>query len=177
MDRRIIRTRTAILHSILDITSSVNNIDKIKVVDLCKAAGINKSTFYLHYSDIDDCVEKCIGYIVDKALILANQINYEAVANDPTAVVNSICKFVSVYAETISKLSNSSMCNTIIDKVAEEIISAICANNNIDKNKHHQYIKISLLVYGAMGAARNAVAINDINELQRVLAGAIKRNV
>lgn len=177
MDRRIIRTRTAVLHSILDITSGGTSVDKIKVVDLCKTAGINKSTFYLHYSDIDDCVEKCIGYVVEKAVALANQINYEAVANDPTVVVNAICKFVKMYAETISKLSSSSMCNVIIDKVAEEIISAICTNNNIDKNKHHQYIKISFLVYGAMGAARNSVAINDINELQRVLAGAIKRTV
>lgn len=176
MDRRIIRTRTSILHALLDITSGGNDASKIKVVDLCKFAGINKSTFYLHYTDMDDCIEKCTKYIEDRAVMLANQINYEAVANDPSAVVNAICKFIDMNTETIIKLSNSSLYNSIVNRVAEKMIGTICENNNIDKNKHHQYIKISFLVYGAIGASRNSIALNDSNELQKVLANAIKRN-
>lgn len=176
MDRRIIRTRTAILHALLDLTSKGNSGTKIKVIDLCKKAGINKSTFYLHYTDIDDCIEKSLNYAVETAIELANKINYEAAAIDPSLIVSAVTKYVTMNSETIVKLNNSSMYNEIINKIADSVISTICENNNIDKNKHHQYIKLSFLVYGTIGAIRNSIAINDTDEFQKVLYSAIKRN-
>lgn len=175
MDRRIVRTRTLVLHAILDITSSTAPSAKIKVVDLCEKAGINKSTFYLHYTDIDDCVEKCTGYMIDKAVELASKIDYEAVATDPTSATKAIVKFVETNRETIVKLSNSTMYNKVVDRIAEAMIAIICENNNINMNMHHQYIKVSFLVYGTIGAVKNSLAFSDSVELQNILAGAIKR--
>lgn len=48
MDRRIRRTRTAVFNAVLDLMVE-KDTSKITVLELCKRADINKSTFYLHY--------------------------------------------------------------------------------------------------------------------------------
>ncbi len=42
------------------------NVEKISVSDLCKKAGVSRASFYLHYNDMDDLIEKTLLYIVDK---------------------------------------------------------------------------------------------------------------
>ena len=65
MDKRIVKTRTAIFNAVFEISAD-KDLDKISVVELCEKAGINKSTFYLHYTSIDDCFQKCFGFFTDK---------------------------------------------------------------------------------------------------------------
>lgn len=67
MDKRIVKTRTAIFNAVFEISAD-KDLDKISVVELCEKAGINKSTFYLHYTSIDDCFQKCFGFFTDKIL-------------------------------------------------------------------------------------------------------------
>lgn len=176
MDRRIIRTRTAITSALLELTS-VKRVENIKVVELCQKAGVNKSTFYLHYKDMDDCVQKCVGYLQQNVLMIASNVNYEEVANDPTNLVNALTELAFNNVENLQKLINSTMYNEIIDKIADTAITCICTNNNFDKNTQHQYIRISFLVYGIIGAIKNSISLGNQPELQRVLLSAIKRNV
>ena len=45
MDKRVVKTRSAIFNAIFDL-STEKELDKITVIELCEKAGINKSTFY-----------------------------------------------------------------------------------------------------------------------------------
>ena len=38
----------------------------ITVKEICKKAGVNRSTFYLHYETIDDLLSECIEYVGNK---------------------------------------------------------------------------------------------------------------
>lgn len=38
----------------------------ITVKEICEKAGVNRSTFYLHYETINDLLEECIDYITKK---------------------------------------------------------------------------------------------------------------
>ena len=38
----------------------------ITVKDICKKAGVNRSTFYLHYESINDLLEECLDNINKK---------------------------------------------------------------------------------------------------------------
>lgn len=38
----------------------------ITVKELCETAGVNRSTFYLHYETIDDLLEECVDYMNNK---------------------------------------------------------------------------------------------------------------
>ena len=57
MDRRIERTRRAIINTFLELRSK-KAIEKISIKELCEGAGINKSTFYAHFQDIYDLSEQ-----------------------------------------------------------------------------------------------------------------------
>lgn len=60
---KIKKTKNA-LYVTLSNLLCVKDIRDITVIELCKEAGINKSTFYLHYKDIYECAEDFILQIV-----------------------------------------------------------------------------------------------------------------
>lgn len=63
MDKRIEKTKTA-LHTAFYFLRAENAIRDIKVANLCKAAKVNKTTFYAHYKNIHELSEE-----VEKELI------------------------------------------------------------------------------------------------------------
>lgn len=56
MDKRIIKTRYALTHALFDLLED-HSIDKITVTQLCRCAGVDRRTFYTHYSGIADIFE------------------------------------------------------------------------------------------------------------------------
>ena len=42
------------------------DFDTITVKEVCKKAGVNRSTFYLHYESMNDLLEEMIGMINDR---------------------------------------------------------------------------------------------------------------
>lgn len=44
------------------------DIDFITVKEICEKAGVNRSTFYLHYETVADIIEESIAYIFDRFL-------------------------------------------------------------------------------------------------------------
>ncbi len=42
------------------------DIEYITVKEICKKAGLNRSTFYLHYENINDLVEETLNYVNEK---------------------------------------------------------------------------------------------------------------
>lgn len=53
IDRRVMRTKTLLIHSLSTLMKQ-KNIKDITVKELCELADINRGTFYLHYKDIYD---------------------------------------------------------------------------------------------------------------------------
>lgn len=50
------------------------DIDYITVKEICEKAGVNRSTFYLHYDTVDDLLNETLDYVVKK---LINHFNKE----------------------------------------------------------------------------------------------------
>lgn len=53
MDRRQEKTKQAILQALIDLIDQ-KGLDQVSVSDLCQQANINRSTFYLHYKNMED---------------------------------------------------------------------------------------------------------------------------
>lgn len=49
------------------------DFEYISVKEICERAGVNRSTFYLHYETIGDLLEECISYMNEKFLEYFNQ--------------------------------------------------------------------------------------------------------
>lgn len=58
----------ALIHLLQD-----KDIEYITIKELCKKAGVNRSTFYLHYENINDLVEETTNYINNKFLNYFNE--------------------------------------------------------------------------------------------------------
>ena len=78
MDRRIKRTRTAVFNAVLDLMVE-KDTSKITVLELCKRADINKSTFYLHYKSMDDCLQNCFQIIMNGIINISKKIDYNEI--------------------------------------------------------------------------------------------------
>lgn len=64
MDLRVKRTRNSIRGAFLSLAGE-HAIDRITVTELTKLAGINKATYYLHYSDLSSLVEELENELVE----------------------------------------------------------------------------------------------------------------
>lgn len=57
------------------------DIDYITIKEICEKAGVNRSTFYLHYESIDDLLEETMQYIIKKFVKYFNGNTNEFVNN------------------------------------------------------------------------------------------------
>lgn len=57
MDRRVSKTKMLLKNSFIELLKTTN-INKISITDLTEKANINRGTFYLHYTDIDDLIKQ-----------------------------------------------------------------------------------------------------------------------
>lgn len=58
MDRRIRKTKQAIVTAFLELLEEKKDIDKISITDITKKADISRSTFYFHYNGTYELVDE-----------------------------------------------------------------------------------------------------------------------
>ncbi len=64
MDIRVVKTKAAIHRAFLELRSTSLS-ERVKVIDICDRAGINKSTFYKHYTDVYELNEELKTFYFD----------------------------------------------------------------------------------------------------------------
>lgn len=64
VDRRVVRTKKAIRSALFEITET-KDISSVTVSELARKAGVNRRTFYTHYSGITDIVEEIEEELVE----------------------------------------------------------------------------------------------------------------
>lgn len=64
MDARVIKTK-AKLHDALIALLQKQSLADITVSSLCEKAGVNRTTFYVYYDNVEDCFEEITGAIVE----------------------------------------------------------------------------------------------------------------
>ena len=72
MDKRVYKTQKAVFNAYMQLLSKQ---EKVTVKNICDNAGINKSTFYRNYEDIEDFQDKLVEKIADELIEKLNDIN------------------------------------------------------------------------------------------------------
>jgi AcrR family transcriptional regulator len=175
VDKRVLKTRSAIFNAVFDL-STEKDLEKITVIELCERAGINKSTFYLHYKSIDDCFKKCFDSFSNRVLSLSDNINYTDVALAPEDTVESILDVVEEDMTLINKFKNSVIYDGAIRTLKEQFVKSICESNGLDaENNYHQVTKITFLVGGCLDAITQLLPNYERTELRQIMVDVIKR--
>lgn len=128
-DLRVFKTKRAIRTAFLQLLRK-KDVAQISVVELARCAEINKSTFYLHYSDIYALyTEVLTDYVYREAAQFAFCAQLRA---DPEAFVRGFFHFPAHLSDPIEKClfrpENLSHCQgllpLLIDAVSESIFSS-----------------------------------------------------
>lgn len=174
MDRRIKRTRTAVFNAVLDLMVE-KDTSKITVLELCKRADINKSTFYLHYKSMDDCLQNCFQVIMNGIIDISKKIKYNEIKTNPEPAVQKLLDNVEENIEYLSKFKSSSICGPAIKTLKENLVASISQSNgfNIDDN-YFEVSTITFAVAGCIDALIEPLPKFNKQELGRVIVAMLK---
>ncbi len=90
------KTDVAIKEALVKLCVQKNSIKKVTVKELCEEANISKSTFYLHYANIDDIFES----VGDKFLLTFENMFNELVHNKTTDFLIFIQRIIDYVNES-----------------------------------------------------------------------------
>ena len=112
MDRRILNTKKKLTNSLLVLINE-KKIKDITVLELCKNANINRTTFYKYYKDIDDIVLK----LEESLLIdLAKYID-DIKRNYLISFTGRIIETISEHKETYTRLLGENGDHTFLRRI------------------------------------------------------------
>ncbi|MCC8073229.1 MAG: TetR/AcrR family transcriptional regulator [Clostridiales bacterium] len=148
MDRRVKRTKTAVFNAVMELIVE-KGTDKITVLELCKRADINKSTFYLHYSSMEDCLEQCFQSIMNGIVELSKQIKFEDIKRNPRPVIERLLDEAEKQIDYLIKFKDSNICGPSIKILKDTIVKTIAQNNGF--NPDDNYYEIALISFAVAG--------------------------
>lgn len=176
MDKRIVRTRIAIYNAVFELATE-KQLNKITVIELCERAGINKSTFYLHYKSIEDCIQQCFDYFTNKIMEIGKGVNYEEFANAPEAQVAGILDLVEQNIKYFEAFKDSVIYDSGIRILKEKIVQTICETNNINiSENYHEVAKITFLVGGSADIILKMMPNFNRAEIEKIMLNVIRRH-
>ncbi len=152
MDRRVRRSRAAIRGAFLELIME-KEFSQITVKELAERADINRKTFYMHYSSLDDVlaeVEDIYASELEQALDRANFYGPDA---DTATVLKSVEETVMQYYDVLRRLASARSLEYIRRKVEHATAAVV-------EKKLAQYPSLpdTLRPYAAQQLASGAVA-------------------
>ena len=116
-DPRTVQTKTNIQQILLELLKQMP-FDKITVSNLCKEAGINRGTFYLHYCDIYAVLEELMEQILRDE---PTQEPYHcALTAEHYQCPYGICDKIHTHPEYGVIFFDDSLTGRVIEKIAEQ---------------------------------------------------------
>ena len=175
MDKRIIRTRTAVFNAVFELATE-KELDRISVVELCDRAGINKSTFYLHYKSLNDCFQKCFNLFTDKILEYAKTIDYNTMADEPEETIKRLLDAAETNKIYVERFRDSVFYDNAIKNLKIQFVKTVCETNGINlTDNYHEVAKVTFLVGGCADILITFSANYKRAEIEKMLVDIIKR--
>lgn len=167
---KVSKTKNALFET-LSTLLNIKDIREITVIELCKEANINKSTFYLHYKDIYECAEECISQIVFPVIDIICQSGFNNIISE---LPNIWHKFILLSEENKSlylPFFNSPSLSPMMYKVRNEIIENLLKKSTVfglkEKELLNARISITFFVNGFLGIVeqnfKNSLDIESID--------------
>lgn len=155
-DIRAKRTKTIIQETFREMLLEMD-YDQISIKSLTERAGINRRTFYLHYSVLDDLLRELMDDIADDYICKTNKLNGRS---DMREIVQTFLRFFAQQDPLHEKI----ICSTSFRYISDTINRRISDSNHghIDNlGKTDPYTKELIIAYlnsSALGMYRKWVA-------------------
>lgn len=166
-DLRVFKTKKAIEETFLSLRNK-NDLDKIKVSELCSLALINKTTFYNYYADVYALSEELENKYLEECFYGFD--DYNCLINDTEKFIFGIYKsFINNHNINVIFKNRIS---TLVEKAQEKVLEIYKDDIHSEKIK----MKLMFLIHGAFyllfnynGGKDEKVKLNIIIEYAKSL--------
>lgn len=173
---RITKTKTALFASLSHLLS-VKDIREITIIELCREAGINKSTFYLHYKDIYECADDCINQIVSPIIDIICQNGINNMIKELPDIWNRILKLLDENGGLYKSFLHSPNLSPLIYKARNEIIDSLVKRSTVfglsEDELLNAKISITFFVNGFLGitelSGKSTLPVSNMREFAKKL--------
>lgn len=162
-DLRVIKTKNLIKGAFIDLVEE-KGFDRVTVKDICNKALINRNTFYLHYYDKVDLLNKIANEVfmeqennISFSTNILN-INKEIIKNSLLDILKILSKEIEFYRVI---LLDSSM-SGFIDKFANDLKNSYY--NHLNINYKDKLIESDYIFHGIIGVIKNWI-IKDYEKI------------
>ena len=153
MDRRVKRTKEAIYNACLDLLME-KEYDKITISEVARKADIDRKTFYLHYTSIDDALTE---YSESKLKELSSRLNARGFMGNPFDIkilFEELTKQMNENLELFRHIAMSETYNNFWLNLDKYVIGSLedCYKDkvSIDEVKLHHYCEFAVSGIKAM---------------------------
>ena len=170
------------------------DFEYITIKEICDTAGVNRSTFYLHYENTFDLLQETTRYILDKHFAYYSSDTKEITARFANAELKDLLFITSEYLvpyltfikdnQRIFRVSiknfNSLSLNDVYGKMFEYIFNPILKRFNVPENKRSYMIKFYLTgVYAIVTEWLDRNCSDDMETITEVIIDCVmgERNI
>ena len=168
---KVINTKRKLSRSLISLLTS-KSITEIDVSELCKKAGINRTTFYKHYASLYHLLDELIVQFFKRIETLFLSLSS---GENTTSKVAYLLKYLKQNREFVTIIMNNNSFSSISERLIQ--LNFICnlINSNIQYRKN-DYVSedyyVDFIISGWIAAIRRWVNENcdlDVNTLARLL--------
>lgn len=170
-DLRIVRTRKSIMDAFIDL-SAKKEFKDITIKDITNEAMINRATFYYHFEDIYDLLEKVLSEVLqinlDRHLYEDSELNEKTIVNLFKAITDFQLSLSSRchrgYEDTIAR---------IIRDQLEVIFLHVLKKHHENENSDELKTASAMLSWGLYGASVEWRRMNEEIEPEQYIKNVI----
>ncbi|MDD4334148.1 MAG: TetR-like C-terminal domain-containing protein [Desulfotomaculaceae bacterium] len=175
VDRRIKYTKMVLRESFINLLEK-KDISQISIKEICEDADINRSTFYAHYNDQYDLIEKIQNQLFENIEMHLSAFTQNDLPIVPVDMVEQIFECIQENARLckllLSERGDLNFQKRVLMLVYEKIISDLTRGGTISK-EDAEYIYAFTLT-GCIGAIQKWLN-DDMNKSPRFMAETIIR--
>ena len=130
MDPRIARTRRSLQEALFELARE-RGLDEISVADIAERAGVNRSSFYQHYSDKDTLLADAIDAVVEEAGTAIPAVG--EITAEPPAILVEYLRHVeenaAVYARVFDRPGSPVVVARLRERIQRIVIDAVATSH------------------------------------------------
>lgn len=119
MDKRIINTKKRLTNTLIIIMKH-KPVNDITVLELCKRANINRTTFYKYYKDIDDLLEITENNLIKDLGKYIPEIKRNYLLSFTNKIIEEINNYKEIYTVLLGENGDHSFLRKILSLVYQE---------------------------------------------------------
>jgi len=176
-DLRIIKTKTSIFDALIELMSN-KTFEDIRVSEICEVAGVNRSTFYMHYDDKYDLLDNLVKSMKNDFVSELNIDNtYVSIQEYYNKTLDIIGEHLSQNRKKYSRLLINNRSSIAMDMIYDVLKDAFTVRI---KEYYKGNMPIEILSTFYIGGIFNVVMLYltdssyDIEEIKRYLKEIIR---